>query len=201
MAEKQISYTVRDFQGIRTELINFTRTYYPDLVQNFNDAGIFSVMLDMNAAVTDNLNYQIDRSIQETVLQYAQQKSSVYNIARTYGLKVPGQRPSVALVDFSILVPAFGDREDLRYCGVLRRGSQVNGAGQPFETVYDIDFASPINAEGAPNRVKIPNFDSSGKLINYTIVKREVVVNGVTKVYKRDITPNDNRPYLELFLP
>lgn len=201
MAEKKISYTVRDFQGVRTELINFTRAYYPDLVQNFNDAGIFSVMLDLNAAVTDNLNFQIDRSIQETVLQFAQQKNSVYNIARTYGLKIPGQRPSVALVDFSITVPAFGDREDLRYCGVLRRGSQVNGAGQPFETVYDIDFASPINAEGSPNRVKIPNFDSSGKLINYTIVKREVVVNGITKVYKRVITANDARPYLELFLP
>ena len=201
MAEKKISYTVRDFQGVRTELINFTRTYYPDLVQNFNDAGIFSVMLDLNAAVTDNLNYQIDRSIQETVLQFAQQKNSVFNIAKTYGLKVPGQRPSVALVDFSITVPAFGDREDLRYCGVLRRGSQVNGAGQPFETVYDIDFASPINAEGSPNRVKIPNFDSSGKLLSYTIVKREVVVNGITKVFKRVITPNDVRPYLELFLP
>jgi hypothetical protein len=201
MAEKKISYTVRDFQGVRTELINFTRTYYPDLVQNFNDAGIFSVMLDLNAAVTDNLNYQIDRSIQETVLQFAQQKNSVYNIARTYGLKVPGQRPSVALIDFSITVPAFGDREDLRYCGVLRRGSQVNGGGQPFETVYDIDFASPINAEGSPNRIKIPNFDSSGKLLNYTIVKREVVVNGITKVYKRVITPNDSKPYLELFLP
>ena len=201
MAEKKISYTVRDFQGVRTELINFTKTYYPDLVQNFNDAGIFSVMLDMNAAVTDNLNFQIDRSIQETVLQYAQQKSSVYNIARTYGLKVPGQRPSVALIEFSITVPAFGDREDLRYCGVLRRGSQVSGAGQPFETVYDIDFASPINGDGAPNRVKVPNFDSSGKLINYTIIKREVVVNGITKVYKRVITPNDNRPYMELFLP
>ena len=201
MAEKKISYTVRDFQGVRTELINFTRTYYPDLVQNFNDAGILSVMLDLNAAVTDNLNFQIDRSIQETVLQFAQQKNSVYNIARTYGLKIPGQRPSVALVDFSITVPAFGDREDLRYCGVLRRGSQVNGAGQPFETVYDIDFASPINAEGSPNRVKIPNFDSSGKLISYTIVKREVVVNGITKVYKRVITANDARPYLELFLP
>ena len=201
MAEKKISYTARDFQGVRTELINFTRTYYPDLVQNFNDAGIFSVMLDLNAAVTDNLNYQIDRSIQETVLQFAQQKNSIYNIARTYGLKVPGQRPSVALVDFSITVPAFGDREDLRYCGILRRGSQVSGAGQPFETVYDIDFQSPVNAEGSPNRVKIPNFDSSGKLINYTILKREVVVNGITKVYKRVITPNDVKPYLELFLP
>ncbi len=201
MAEKKISYTVRDFQGVRTELINFTRTYYPDLVQNFNDAGIFSVMLDLNAAVTDNLNYQIDRSIQETVLQFAQQKNSVFNIARTYGLKVPGQRPSVALTDFSITVPAFGDREDLRYCGVLRRGSQVNGAGQPFETVYDIDFSSPMNAEGSPNRIKTPNFNSSGKLLNYTITKREVVVNGITKVFKRVISSNDNKPYLELFLP
>jgi len=201
MAEKKISYTTRDFQGIRTELINFTRTYYPELIQNFNDAGIFSVFVDLNAAVTDNLQFNIDRSIQETVLQYAQQRSSIYNIARTYGLKIPGQRPSVALVDFSITVPAFGDREDLRYCGILRRGSQVNGAGQPFETVYDIDFASPINAEGSPNRLKVPNFDSNGKLLNYTITKREVVVNGITKVFKRTITPNDVKPFFELFLP
>jgi hypothetical protein len=201
MAEKKISYTARDFQTIRTELINFTRTYYPDLIQNFNDAGVFSVLMDLNAAVTDNLQFQIDRSIQETVLQYAQQKSSIYNIARTYGLKIPGQRPSVALVDFSITVPAFGDKEDLRYCGILRRGSQVSGAGQPFETVYDIDFASPLNGEGSPNRLKVPNFDSNGKILNYTITKREVVVNGTTKVFKRVITPNDVKPYFELFLP
>ena len=201
MAEKKISYTTRDFQGIRTELINFTRQYYPDLVQNFNDAGIFSVFLDLNAAVTDNLQFHIDRSIQETVLQYAQQRSSVFNIARTYGLKIPGQRPSVALVDFSITVPAFGDKENLSYCGVLRRGAQVLGAGQPFETVYDIDFSSAVNAEGSPNRLKIPNFDSNGKIINYTIIKREVVVNGVTKVFKKVVTPNDVRPFYELFLP
>ena len=148
MANKKISYTTRDFQSIRTELINFTKTYYPELIDNFNDASVFSVLLDLNAAVTDNLQFNIDRSIQETVLQYAQQPSSIFNIARTYGLKVPGQRPSVALVDLSITVPAYGDKEDLRYCGILRRGSQVNGAGQSFETVYDIDFTSPTNADG-----------------------------------------------------
>ena len=201
MANKKISYTTRDFQSIRTELVNFTKTYYPDLVSNFNDASVFSVLLDLNAAVTDNLQFNIDRSIQETVLQYAQQSSSIFNIARTYGLKIPGQRPSVALVDFSITVPAFGDKEDLRYCGILRRGSQVNGAGQSFETVYDIDFASPTNAEGFPNRLKIPNFDSNNKLINYTIVKRETVVNGTTKVFKKVITANDVKPFYELFLP
>ena len=201
MANKKISYTTRDFQSIRTELINFTRTYYPDLIDNFNDASVFSALLDLNAAVSDNLQFNIDRSIQETVLQFAQQRSSIFNIAKTYGLKIPGQRPSVALVNFSITVPAFGDREDLRYCGILRRGAQINGAGQVFETVYDIDFASAVNAEGFPNRLKIPNFDSGNRLLNYTIVKQETVVNGITKVFKRVITPNDIKPFFELFLP
>jgi len=201
MANRKISYTTRDFEGIRSELIQYVRTYYPELIQNFNDASVFSVFLDLNAAVADNLHYHIDRSIQETVLQYAQQRSSVYNIARTYGLKLPGQRPSVALVDFSITVPAFGDKEDERYLGQLRRGSQVLGAGQVFENVEDIDFASPYNSQGFPNRLKVPNFDSSNRLVNYTITKREVVVNGLTKVFKRVISPSDVRPFLEIFLP
>ena len=201
MAQRKISYTVRDFQAIRQELINYTKTYYPELIDNFNDASVFSVFLDLNAAVADNLHYHIDRSIQETVLQYAQQRSSIYNIARTYGLKIPGQRPSMALVDFSITVPAFGDKEDERYLGTLRRGSQVSGSGQIFENLYDVNFASPFNADGFPNRLKIPNFDAQGNLINYTITKRETVVNGITKVFKRVITPNDVRPFFEFFLP
>ena len=201
MAERRISYTVRDFAAIRQELINYTKTFYPELIDNFNDASVFSVFLDLNAAVADNLHYHIDRSIQETVLQYAQQRSSIYNIARTYGLKIPGQRPSIALVDFSITVPAFGDKEDERYLGILRTGSQVVGSGQIFETIGDINFASPFNQDGFPNRLKIPNFDSNGNLLNYTITKRETVVNGITKVFKRVITPNDVRPFFEFFLP
>jgi hypothetical protein len=201
MGEKRISYTVRDFQDIRTELINFTKTYYPDLIDNFNDASVFSSLMDLNAAISDNLHFHIDRSVQETVLQYAQQRSSIYNIARTYGLKIPGQRPSVALVDFSITVPANGDKDDERYEGLLRRGSQVTGAGQIFENVYDIDFSSPYNSQGFPNRLKIPNFDGNNNLVNYTITKRELVVNGITKVFKQVVTANDVRPFYELFLP
>jgi hypothetical protein len=201
MANRKISYTTRDFEGIRTELLNYVRTYYPELIQDFNDASVFSVFIDLNAAVADNLNYHIDRSVQETVLQYAQQKSSIYNIARTYGLKLPGQRPSVALVDFSITVPAFGDKEDERYLGILTRGSQVTGAGIVFENIYDVDFSSPYNAQGFPNRLKIPNFNANNVLVNYTITKRELVVNGITKVFKKVITPNDVVPFFELFLP
>ena len=98
MATQKINYTSRDFESLRNDLINYTQQYYPDIIQNFNDASIFSVLMDLNAAIGDNLHFHIDRSIQETVLQYAQQRSSIFNIARTYGLKIPGFRPSVALV-------------------------------------------------------------------------------------------------------
>jgi len=201
MASNKISYVSRDYESIRVELQNYVRTYYPELIQDFNDASVFSVFLDLNAAVADNLHYHIDRSIQETVLQYAQQRSSIYNIARTYGLKIPGQRPSVSLVDFSITVPAFGDKEDERYLGVLNRGSQVFGAGIVFENQNDIDFSSPYNGSGFPNRLKIPNFDANGNLVNYTITKRELVTNGITKIFKRVINPSDVKPFFEMFLP
>jgi hypothetical protein len=168
MANRKISYTERDFEGLREDLINFTRQYYPDLIDNFNDASVFSVFLDLNAAIGDNLHYHIDRSIQETVLQYAQQKSSIYNIARTYGLKIPGNRPSISLLDVSITVPAFGDQEDSRYLGVIRAGSQFIGAGQVFENQDDIDFSTQYNSQGFPNRTKIPNFDDNNRIVNYT---------------------------------
>ena len=201
MAINKINYTERDFEGIRESLLLYTKQYYPELIQNFNDASIFSVLMDLNAAVADNLHFHIDRSIQETVLQYAQQKSSIYNIARTYGLKIPGYRPSVAVVDISITVPPFGDGEDFRYLGILRSGSQFNGAGNSFETVNDIDFSTQYNPEGFVNRTKIPTFDSGNKVVNYVITKREVVVNGTTKVFKKIINPADVVPFFNFFLP
>lgn len=200
MADK-ISYVERDFLGLRTELVNLTKEYYPDLIQNYNDASLYSVFLDMNAAIGDNLHYHIDRTMQETVLDYAQQKQSIYNIARTYGLKLPGKRPSVSLVDFTVNVPVSGDKEDSRYLGILRRGAQVSGSGHIFETIYDIDFSSQYDLKGNPNRTKIPVVDGSGTILSYNITKREVVVNGITKVFKKVIRPSDVKPFTRLYLP
>lgn len=47
MANRKISYTDRDFEGLRQDLINFTRQYYPELIDNFNDASVYSVFLDL----------------------------------------------------------------------------------------------------------------------------------------------------------
>jgi hypothetical protein len=198
---KQISYAIRDFASLREDLVKLTKQYYPDLVSNFNDASIYSVLLDINAAVADNLHFHIDRVWQETMLDFAQQRQSLFHIAKTYGLRLPGFRPSVALCDFSINVPVRGDKDDERYEGILRAGAQVSGGGQVFETVEDIDFSSPFNSRGDSNRLKIPNFDNNNKLISYTITKRESVVNGISKIYRKVITDLDQRPFLKLYLP
>jgi hypothetical protein len=198
---KKISYATRDFAGLRQELVNLTKQYYPELVKNTNDASIYSVLLDLNAAVADNLHYHIDRVWQETMLDFAQQRQSLYHIAKTYGIKIPGNRPSVCLCDFSINVPVRGDKEDERYLGILKSGAQVSGGGQVFETLEDIDFSSPFNSKGEPNRLKIPNFNANNTLISYTITKRDAVVNGITKIYRKIVNQTDQKPFLKLYLP
>ena len=198
---KKIDYFARNFSDVRTELFNFIKKYYPDTFQDFNDASIGTMLVELNAAVSDMLSFQTDRMFQETQLDFAQERKSVLNIARTLGLNVPGKRPSVSIVDFSVNVPAQGDNFDIRYAPKLRFGAQVRGGGQTFETLDDIDFAEPLSKGGIPNRLILPNLNSNGTLLGYTLVKREFVVAGTSSVFKKTITSNDDKPFLEVFLP
>lgn len=201
MANQGINYTSRNFADIRTDLINMVKKYYPDIFNDFNDASVGMMLLELNAAVGDMLSFNTDRMFQETQIDYAQQRSSVLSMARTFGLKVPGKHPSVTIVDFSVTVPPFGNSFDVAYCPIIKAGSQVSGAGKVFETSNDIDFSDPFTIGGIPNRLIIPNFDANNILVNYTITKREIVVNGYTKIFQRVITSNDVRPFLEIVLP
>lgn len=201
MANQGINYTSRNFADIRTDLINMVKKYYPDIFNDFNDASVGMMLLELNAAVGDMLSFNTDRMFQETQIDYAQQRSSILSMARTFGLKIPGKHPSVTIVDFSVTVPPFGDGFDLSYCPIIKAGSQVSGAGKIFETSNDIDFSDPFTIGGIPNRLVIPNFDANNILINYTLTKREIVVNGYTKIFQRVISSSDVRPFLEVVLP
>lgn len=198
---QRVNYTSRNFADIRSDLVNMVRQYYPDIFNDFNDASVGMMLLELNAAVGDMLSFNTDRLFQETQIDYAQERSSILSMARTFGLKIPGKRPSVTIVDFSVTVPVQGDTFDVSYAPIIEAGAQVNGAGKVFETIYDIDFSSPFSVGGIPNRLIIPNFNSNGTLSNYTLTKREFVINGFTKTYKRIITTSDVRPFLEVVLP
>ena len=148
MANNGINYTSRNFADVRSDLIDMVRQYYPDIFNDFNDASVGMMILELNAAVGDMLSTNTDRMFQETQIDYAQENKSVLSMARTFGLKVPGKSPSVTLVDFSVTVPVLGDSFDISYAPLIRVGAQVNGGGKVFETTDDIDFSSPFNTGG-----------------------------------------------------
>lgn len=199
--QKKINYSARNFADVRTELVDFIKLYYPEIFSDFNDASVGMMLLELNAAVGDMLSYNTDRLFNETQLDYAQERKNVLAIARTLGLKIPGLRPSVSLVDYAYNIPVRGDTWDIRYSPVIRFGSQVIGGGQVFENIEDIDFSSPYTSGGVPNRLILPNINSNGTLVDYTIIKRELVVNGITKTFKKTISRNESVPFLEVFLP
>ncbi len=195
---KQINYSKRDFSSLKTEQINFIKQYYPGLVQNFNDASILSVLLDLNAAIADNLHFHIDRALQETVLDYAQERQSLFNIAKTYGLKLPSRSASVAVCEFSIQVPVRGDAEDLNYLPIMYAGSQFLSGDISFELLYDVDFSSNFNISGRIDRTKVPIF-TNGVLSAYRITKTGIVIAGATRIYTQKIT--NTRPFYQITLP
>ncbi len=199
---KKIDYNARNFTDVRTQLIEFIQKYYPETFSDFNDASVGMMLLELNAAVGDMLSFHTDRMFNETQINYAQERSSVLELARTFGLNIPGKRPSITIVDWTVSnVPVNGDTFDISYLPKILKGSQATGAGKVFELVEDSDFSSPFTTGGIPNRLIIPNIDGSGIIQNYSITKREIMLNGITKTYKKVLTRGDYTPFLEVVLP
>ena len=197
---KKIDYNSRNFSDVRSELVNFVQQYYPDIFNDFNDASVGMMLLELNAAVGDMLSFHTDRMFNETQINYMQERSSVLELARTFGLNIPGKRPSITIVDWSVVVPVLGDSFDNTYSPIIYQGSQATGSGKVFELLEDCYFSSPFTIGWIPNRLIIPNI-SNGVIQNYTLTKREIVLNGFTKIFKKVIRPEDYKPFMEMVLP
>lgn len=199
---KKIDYNARNFAAVRQQLIEFIQKYYPETFSDFNDASVGMMLLELNAAVGDMLSFHTDRMFNETQINYAQERSSVLELARTFGLNIPGKRPSITIVDWTVTnIPVKGDTFDESYAPKILKGSQASGAGKVFELLEDCDFASPFTTGGIPNRLIIPNIDGTGTIQNYSLTKREIMLNGITKTFKKVLNRNDYKPFLEVVLP
>ena len=173
---RKIDYNARNFADVRDQLVGFIQQYYPEIFSDFNDASVGMMLLELNAAVGDMLSYHTDRMFNETQINYAEERSSLLELARTFGLNIPGRRPSITIVDWSVTVPTLGPTFDIQYAPKIIKGSQATGAGKVFELMEDCDFSSPFTTGGIPNRLIIPNRGSTNEIINYTLVKREIVL-------------------------
>ena len=201
MADNRVSFNKRTFSEIKNELISLVEEYYPEVLKDFTDSSVGSMMIDLNAGVANNLSINTDRAFQETQLEYAQQRASILNIAKNLGFNIPAKRPSVTVVDFTVTVPVKGDAPDPSYYPTLFPNSQVVGGGQIFETTETIDWNSPVSNLGDKNRSIVPVLDANGIIRSYEVTKREVVVNGSTSISRKVIRDSETIPFYKFRLP
>lgn len=202
--EKKISYLARNFEDIKNELITFSKKYYPDLSDNFNDASVGAWLIDLVSAVGDDLSYHTDRMYQETNIDSANSKNTVLNNARLNGVKVPGPKPSICEVELSCTVDV--DSTDISkpnwsQAPLLKRGGVVGNSSYTFELSEDVDFREQFNSDGYSNRKFMPIKNNNGIITGYKITKNTMVIGGQSKIYKKVISEDELTPFMEIILP
>ena len=204
MSQKKINYLSRDFESVKNELIKFSNQYYPELSDDFNDSSVGAWIIDLVSDVGDMLSYHIDRMYQETNIDSANLTSTVLNMARTNGLKIPGQKSSICEVEFSCELPT--NREniaipDWNYAPILQQTSIVSAGNYNFQLTEDVNFGEQFNSDGYSNRKIVPSRDGNGSITGYTVSKSTIVINGTSKVYRKVISETDLKPFMEIVLP
>lgn len=204
--EKKINYLSRDFASIKEELIKFSNQYYPEVADDFTDSSIGAWLIDLVSAVGDDLSYHTDRMYQETNINSANLRSTLLNLARTNGVKVPGAKCSMCEVEVSCQLPMVQQngniaQPDWNYAPIVQRTSLFSAGNQNFELIEDLNFAEQFNSDGYSNRKIVPARDSNGNITGYTVSKSTIAINGVSKVYKKVLTAADIKPFMEVVLP
>lgn len=199
---KSQNYLNRDYQSIRSDLMNLLKVHYPDQFQDFNSASIGMSLVELMAYVSDILSYNTDKRFNEMFLDGVTERSAVFRLAKTFGYSPVGYRPAMSIADIEIEVPPTADGPDTSYLPVFRPGVQVKGAGQVFETVNECDFLSDYSEDGVANRKILPVFNANQDILRYRIIKREKVKAGFTTIYKKEISTSEaSTPFFQITLP
>ena len=199
--EKKISYLNRTYADYKEALIAMSEKYYPDLAASFDDASIAAWQIDVAADIADNLSYHIDRVYQETNIDSAQERASLYAIARNNGVKIPGPKGSMAEMKLTVILPISNSEPNYAVAPIVKRGTRFSSSSQQFELLEDVDFASQFDENGVSNRTITPNLNTNGVTTGYTVSKLAVVTAGETRVYRQVVRMNDIQPFMEILLP
>lgn len=207
--EKGISYINRTFDDYKDSLIQYTKKYYPELEKEFNDASIGSWLLDIVSNIGDNLSYHIDRVYQETNIESANEKESIYSLAKNNNVKIPGPKASLVEVTFSCEIPvdyANGSSSEMRnpdwdYAPVIKKGTKLSTGNQIFELMEDVDFQQQFNENGISNRLIKPKRNSNNIITKYEVTKTGIASASETRVFTKEISDSDITPFMSIIIP
>jgi hypothetical protein len=145
------SYLNKDFDGFKNDLLLYARTFFDDQIQDFSEASVGGLLLDMAAYVGDVMSYYLDHQLSELNIETAVETKNIEKIIRTAGIKITGASPAVVDLDFYIEVPADSDDTNKVKASSLPKilaGTTVSSnSGVLFELLEDVDFAE-IDSDG-----------------------------------------------------
>jgi hypothetical protein len=178
----------RDFDSLRGTLLDYARQYYPNQIQDFSEASVGGLFLDMAAYVGDNMSYYMDHIYNELNVDTAVEPSSIERSLINSNIAINGAAPALTYVTAYIEVPVEtpGDFEpNVNYLPVIGRDT-IFGAdnGTQFVLIEDISFAIDENDDGNYKlnplvQKNIGNIrNSDGKVLTYILSLSGLCVSG-----------------------
>lgn len=182
-----IKYLNKDFNTFRSDLIEYAKSYYPTVYNDFNQASPGSMFIEMASYVGDVLSFYLDNQIQESYLQYAKQKSNLY--AMSYML---GYRPKVtaaAMVELEVFqtVPSKTGAGSIQYPDwdyalIISPGMVVRSNINPSINFYvpnKVDFTTSSSFDDTT--VSVYSYNGSGVPTNFLLKKTVQAISGDIK--------------------
>jgi len=201
-SKKQINYLNKDFSSFKSDLIEYAKSYFPTVYNDFSQASPGSMFIEMASYVGDVLSYYLDNQIQETFLQYAKQPNNLYSLAYMLGYRP--KITSAAIVDLDVfqVVPSIIKSgqyyPDFNYALVIQPGMQVksNTSNTSYFYIPDkVDFT--VSSSYDPTDVSIYS-STSGNPASYLLKKSAKAISGQVKTQTFTFSNSDRFPRITL---
>ena len=158
LLNKDISYINRDFNDIKSQLINFSQTYFPNTYTDFSPSSPGMMFIEQTSYISDVLSFYLDNQIQETYLQYARQTDNLYDLAYMFSYKPKATGLATVDLDFYQQVPSKVDGvtivPDYNYALIVGDNTvSTTKNGQAFIIEDSIDFT--VSSSTDPTTVSI----------------------------------------------
>jgi hypothetical protein len=203
--ERNRSFLARDFDSLRAEILTYARTYFPDKIQDFSEASLGGLLLDMVSIVGDNLSFYLDHQFTELNPLTATERRNILLHLRNAGVKAVGSSPASTRVKFYIKVPAeqsaSGSYRPKTSCiPVIRTGTTCTSvSGVRFNLVENLDFAAVDESSNLLATVSVLSSDSAGNPVDYVMSLEGLCISGEETTDSFNLT-SQHVPFRELTL-
>jgi hypothetical protein len=193
---KNLNYVGKDFSTLKQNLVDFTKTYFPDTYSDFNEASPGMVFIEQAAAIGDVLSFYQDTQLKESMLAYATERKNVISLAQSMGYKPKVTSPAVTTITVYQLVPSIGtgvnNLPDSSYYLKIKDGMEITSTSNSnitFRTVDVVDFENPTDRE-------IDVYERStttGEPTFYLVTKKVKAISATQK--ETSVTLSDSTDY------